>query len=154
MGGGGRINVGLAASQTDDPWLMMLEAEFVSKLCFLNDISLRHKLYRVCRIAYWNSTRTSNASWEATMEPVHVSTDGFLFLHDDDAVVLTCGKRLAKAKALLGFVLAEYIDGDDEEPTRTDCVEKYMMDALAKHHAYTEKSSRNQQRSQSASSLR
>ena len=88
------------------------------------------------------------------MEPIHVSTDGSLFLHDDDAVVLTCGKRLAKAKALLGYVLAEYIDGDDEEPTRTDCVQKYMMDALAKHHAYTEKSSRNQHRSQSASFLR
>jgi hypothetical protein len=38
------ITVGLTASQVDDPWLVLLDAEYVGKLCFLNDISLRHKL--------------------------------------------------------------------------------------------------------------
>ena len=121
----------------DDPWLIMLDAEYVGKICFLNDISHRHKLYRICRIAYWNSTRTRHASWEATMEPVHVSPDGAIFIHDDDAVVMTCGKRISKARALLGYVLAQYVNGDDEEPTRTDCVDKYVMDAMQKHDAYT-----------------
>ena len=128
----------------DDPWLVMLDAEYVGKLCFLNDISLRHKLYRICRIAYWNSTRTRHASWEATMEPVHVSQDGSVFIHDDDAVVMTCGKRIAKARSLLGYVLAEYVDGDDQEPTRTDCVDKYVMDAMHKHLAYSSKATRSQ----------
>ncbi len=83
------------------------------------------------------------------MEPVHVSQDGSVFIHDDDAVVMTCGKRIAKAKSLLGYVLAEYFDGDDEEPTRTDYVDKYVMDAMLKHLAYSSK-----HRNQSASSLR
>ena len=122
----------------------MLDAEYVGKLCFLNDISLRHKLYCICRIAYWNSTRTRHASWEATMEPVHVSQDGSVFIHDDDAVVMTCGKRIAKARSLLGYVLAEYVDGDDQEPTRTDCVDKYVMDAMHKHLAYSSKATRSQ----------
>jgi hypothetical protein len=76
------------------------------------------------------------------MEPVHVSQDGSVFIHDDDAVVMTCGKRIAKAKSLLGYVLAEYVDGDDEEPTRTDCVDKYVMDAMLKHLAYSSKETR------------
>jgi hypothetical protein len=73
------------------------------------------------------------------MEPVHVSADGSLFDHDDDAVVLSCGKRLAKDRALLGYILAEYVHGDAEH-TRTNYVDKYMMYALDKHHAYTAKS--------------
>jgi hypothetical protein len=147
------INVGLSASQADDPWLVLLEAEYVGKLCFLNDISLRHKLYRICKISYWDSSRTRNASWEATMEPVHVSQYDDFYVHDDDTVIMTCGKRLVKARSLLGYVLAEYVDGDDADPTRTDCVDKYIMDALAKHHAYTAKSNRVQSRALSASSL-
>ena len=74
------------------------------------------------------------------MEPVHVSKDDSFFVHDDDAIIMTCGKRLVKARSLLGYILAEYVDGDDADPTRTDCVDKYLMDALAKHHAYTAKS--------------
>ena len=73
------------------------------------------------------------------MEPVHVSKDDTFIIHDDDAVVMTCGKRLVKARSLIGYVLAEYVDGDDADPTRTDCVDKYIMDALVKHHAYSAK---------------
>ncbi len=76
------------------------------------------------------------------MKPVHVSEDDIFFVHDDDAVVMTCGKRLVKARLLIGYVLAEYVDGDDADPTRTDCVDKYIMNALAKHHAYTVKANR------------
>ena len=133
------VAVGLTATQIDDPWLVMLDEEYVGKLCFLNDVSLRHKLFRICKIAYWNSTRTRHASWEATMEPVHVAADGTPFVHDDDVVVMSTGQRLTKASALLGYVLAEYVDGDDAEPTRSDCVDKYVMDAMQKHVAYTSK---------------
>jgi len=133
------IAVGLTATQIDDPWLVMLDEEYVGKLCFLNDVSLRHKLFRICKIGYWNSTRTRHASWEATMEPVHVASDGTPFVHDDDVVVMSTGQRLTKASALLGYVVAEYVDGDDAEPTRSDCVDKYVMDAMQKHVAYTSK---------------
>jgi hypothetical protein len=34
--------------------------------------------------------------------------------HDDDAVVMTCSKRISKARALMGYVLAQYVNGDDE----------------------------------------
>jgi hypothetical protein len=87
------------------------------------------------------------------MEPVHVSKDDTFIIHDDDAVVMTCGKRLVKARSLIGYVLAEYVDGDGADSTRTDCVDKYIIDALAKHHAYTAKSNRVQSRAPSASSL-
>ncbi len=39
-----QIAIGLAATQVDDPWLVMLDQEYFGKLCFLNDVSLRHKL--------------------------------------------------------------------------------------------------------------
>ncbi len=64
------------------------------------------------------------------MEPVHVSPEGSVFIHDDDAVVMSAGRRVTKASALLGYVLVEYVDGDEADPTRTDCVDKYVMDAL------------------------
>ncbi len=140
-----QIAIGLTATQVDGPWLVMLDQEYVGKLCFLNDVSLRHKLYRICKIAYWNSTRTRNASWEAiTMEPVHVANDGDCFVHDDDVVNMASGQRLTKTSSLLGYVLAEYVDGDETEPTRTDCVDKYVMDAMHKHLAYTSKANRSQ----------
>ena len=71
------------------------------------------------------------------MEPVHVSPESSVFIHNDDAVVMSAGHRVTKASALLGYVLAEYVDGDDADPTRTDCVDIYIMDALKKHGAYT-----------------
>ena len=46
------LAIGKNVKQTDDPWLIDLEREYVNKLCFLDDISLRHKLYRICRIAF------------------------------------------------------------------------------------------------------
>jgi hypothetical protein len=59
--------VRLKAMQSDNPWLVELDREYIGKLCFLHDISLRHKLYRICRVAYWPSTKTRYASWEETM---------------------------------------------------------------------------------------
>ncbi len=46
------------------------------------------------------------------------------------------GVRLTKSKVLLGYVLAQYIDGDDEEPTRSDCVDLYIENAIEKLEAY------------------
>jgi hypothetical protein len=119
--------------QFDDPWLVELDREYVGKLCFLHDISLRHKLYRICRVAYWPSTKTRYASWEGTMEPVYVLDDGSLYQLDDDVVQLTGGKVVTKANKLIGYILAEYIDGDDADPTRSDCVDRYAFHAVEKH---------------------
>jgi hypothetical protein len=36
------IAIGLKVAQTDDPWLLALDQEYVDIVCFLDDISLRH----------------------------------------------------------------------------------------------------------------
>ncbi len=51
------------------------------------------------------------------MEPVHLREDGTLFMRDDDVVRCSNGRIMTKAKAYLGYILAEYVDGDDAEPT-------------------------------------
>jgi hypothetical protein len=134
-----QIAIGLQAAQSDDPWLIELEREYIGKFCFLHDISLRHKLYRICKIAYWPSTASRYASWEGTMEPVHLRTDGTVFMHDDDVVRCSNARIMTKAKAYLGYILAEYVDGDEAEPTRSDCVDRYIMNALQKHEAFLHK---------------
>ena len=130
------LAIGLKVTQSDDPWLLLLDKEYVHQLCFLHDISLRHKLYRICRIAFWPSTKKRYASWEGTMEPVHVNPDATLYQLDEDVVRLSNGKTTTMADKLIGYILAEYIDGDDAEPTRSDCVDRYIFNALEKHAAY------------------
>jgi hypothetical protein len=128
--------VGLKATQMDDPWLVTLDREYVIKLCFLHDISLRHKLYRIFRIAYWPSTKMRYTSWEGTMEPVHEHSDGTLYRPDEDVVRLSNGATMTRANKLMGYILAKYIDGDDAEQTRSDYVDRYAFNAIEKHHAY------------------
>jgi hypothetical protein len=128
--------VSVTAAQGDDPWLVFLTDEYVGKNCFLNDIAERHKLYRVCKIAYWTSTKTRYANWEATLEPVHLSPDGQFYVADEDVVIGSKEIRVTKSKVLLGYILAQYIDGDDEEPTRSDCVDLYIENAIEKLKAY------------------
>jgi hypothetical protein len=43
--------------------------------------------------------------------------DGDPFLHDDDVVPCSGGKRLMKSTALLGYVLVEYVGGDSKADT-------------------------------------
>ena len=124
------------AQQTDDPWLLFLSKEYIGKICFLDDIAERHKLYRVANIAYWTSTKTRYANWEATLEPIHLDSNGNFYVADEDVVLGPKGVRLTKAKVLLGYILAQYIDGDDAEPTRTECVDLYIENAMEKLKAY------------------
>ena len=126
----------LQATQVDDPWLIFLTREYVGKICFLHDIAERHKLYRVCNIAYWTSTKTRYANWEATLEPIHIATSGEFYVADDDVVVGPKEIRITKSKVLLGYIAAQYIDGDEEEPTRTECVDLYVENAMEKLKAY------------------
>ena len=126
----------LQATQMDDPWLIFLTTQYVGKICFLHDIADRHKLFRVSNIAYWTSTKTRFANWEATLEPVHLSPSGDLYVADEDVIVGPKGLRITKSNVLLGYILAQYIDGDDEEPTRTECVDLYVENALEKLKAY------------------
>jgi hypothetical protein len=124
------------AQQVDDPWLLQLELDYKGQVCFLHDIAARHKLYRVARISYWPSTKSHYANWEATLEPIHLSTDGSYFVHDDDSVIGPAGKRITKAKSYRGYIVAQYIHGDDEDPERTVCVDEYIANALTKHATY------------------
>ena len=43
---------------------------------------------------------------------------------------------MTKSSKLVGYILAQYIDGDEEAPTRTECVDLYIEDAVPKHRAY------------------
>ena len=124
------------STQADDPWLIFLTNEYVGKICFMHDIPERHKLYRVCNIAYWTSTTKRYANWEATLEPVDLLASGLFEVPDEHTVLGPKGVRLTKSKALLGYVLAQYIDGDEAEPTRSDCVDLYIENALVKLKAY------------------
>jgi hypothetical protein len=124
------------AEQVDDPWLLLLEQDYKGQVCFVHDIAARHKLYRVASISYWASTKYAFANWEATLEPIHLGSDGSCYVHDDDSVIGPNGNKITKAKSLRGYIIAQYIDGDDEEPERTHCVNTYMTNALAKHSSY------------------
>ena len=139
------------ATQADDPWLLFLTDEYVGKICFLYDIADRHKSYRVCKIQYWTSTKSRYANWEATMEPVYLTTSGNFEVADEDCIVGPNGVRLTKSKVLLGYILAQYIDGDDEEPTRTECVDLYIENAIEKLKAYLYKLANSQQLSKAKS---
>ena len=75
------------------------------------------------------------------MEPVHGHPDGTLYRLDEDVVRLSNGATMTRANKLIGYILAEYIDGDDAEPTRSDCVDRYAFNAIEKQHAYLLKTS-------------
>ena len=55
---------------------------------------------------------------------------------DEDTILGPSGVRLTKSKVLIGYILAQYIDGDDEEPTRSECVDIYIENAIEKLKAY------------------
>ena len=106
-------------------------------------------MYRVCNIAYWTSNKTRYANWEATLEPVHLLSTGLFGVADEDTILGPSGLRLTKSKVLLGYILAQYIDGDEEEPTRSDCVDIYIENAIDKLKAYLFKLQQNQRLKQS-----
>ena len=89
-----------AATQGDDPWLLFLEAQYLAKLCFIDDTAERHKLFRVAKISYWPSTKDRYANWEATLEPVHLDTTGEPFVADADVVLGPNGKPVPLPKPL------------------------------------------------------
>ncbi len=124
------------AAQVDDPWLLLLEQEYRGQVCFVNDIAARHKLYGVAKIAYWSSTKYEYANWEAALEPIHLSSDGSYYVHDNHSVVGPNGTRVTMAKCLRGYILAQYLNGDEEDPERTVCVDEYMTHALERNAAY------------------
>ncbi len=126
------------ATQADDPWLLFLTETYVGKICFLHDIAERHMLYRVSNIAYWtsNKTRYTNREATSTLEPVHLTLTGEFVVADEDSIVGPNGVRLTKSKVLLGYILAQYIDGDEEEQTRSECVDLYIENAIEKPQVY------------------
>ena len=73
------------------------------------------------------------------MEPVYLHEDGTVFMREEDVVRCSNGRLMTKARAFLGYILAEYIDGDEAEPTRSDCVDRYIMNSLQKHEAFVRK---------------
>ena len=70
------------------------------------------------------------------MEPIHLRPSGLFEVADEDTILGPSGARITKSKVLIGYILAQYIDGDDEEPTRSDCVDDYIENAIEKLKAY------------------
>jgi hypothetical protein len=77
---------------------------------------VQYPLTRVARISYWVSTKYEYANWEATLEPIHLAQDVSCFVHDDDSVIGPNGNKITKAKSYLGYIVAQYVDGDDKDP--------------------------------------
>jgi hypothetical protein len=67
---------------------------------------------------------------------VNLLPSGDFQVPDENTVLGPNSVRLTKSKALLGYILAQYIDGDDEESTRSDCVDLYIENAIDKLKAY------------------
>ena len=67
-----------------------------------------------------------------TLEPVDLLASGLFEVPDEHTVLGPKGVRLTKSKALLGYVLAQYKDGDEAEPTRSECLDLYIENALVK----------------------
>jgi hypothetical protein len=65
-----------------------------------------------------------------------MTASGEFAVANEDTIVGPKGARLTKSKLLIGYILAQYIDGDEEEPTRSDCVDLYIENALEKLKAY------------------
>ncbi len=61
---------------------------------------------------------------------------GLFEVADADTILEPSGARITKSKVLIGYILARYIDGNDEEPTRSDCVDDYIENAIEKLNAY------------------
>ena len=118
--------------------------EFFFSARHCREAQVRHKLYRVCNIAYWTSNKTRYSNWEATLEPVHLLPSGLFEVANEDTILGPKGVRLTKSKVLLGYILAQYIDGDEEEPTRSYCVDEYIENAIEKLKAYLYKLQQNQ----------
>ena len=69
-------------------------------------------------------------------KPIHLAADGSYFVHDNDSVLGPNGTRVTMAKCYRGYILAQYIDGDDQEHQRTVCVDEYMTNALERNALY------------------
>ena len=80
--------------------------------------------------------KQSPALSRKTLEPVHLLSSGLFEVADEDTIIGPSGVRITKSKVLLGYILAQYIDGDDEEPTRSDCIDLYMENAIDKLKSY------------------
>ncbi len=70
------------------------------------------------------------------MEPIHLSCDGSYYVHDNDSVIGPTGMKITKANSCKGYIVAQYIYGDDEEPERTVSVDEYIANTLIKHATY------------------
>ncbi len=97
-------------ASTDEPWLTKLHAEWVGKVLYDGGY------YRVVDILYvHNKGNNRYPCWEATSEPVYLHNGEFV-VHDRNVTLASNGTRVTLKSSLVGFALAEYSNGDKEEP--------------------------------------
>ena len=97
-------------ASSDDPWLTKLHAEWVGKVLYDGGY------FRVVDILYvHNKGNNRYPCWEATSEPVHLHNGEFV-VHDRNVTLASNGTRVTLKSSLVGFALAEYSNGDKEDP--------------------------------------
>jgi hypothetical protein len=106
----------LNAQQTDDPWLLFFTNTLGSYASSIILQSATNYIVFATLPIGRASTKNRYANWEATLELIHLDpSPGLFYVADEDVVLGPKGVRLTKAKVLLGYILAQYIDGDDAE---------------------------------------
>jgi hypothetical protein len=107
-------DIAVDSAPVDDIWLVKLSAQYIGTL--LLD---RGHYYRCFNVQYVGNEKSQSglfACWEATCEPV-VKTDGLWNVPDQHFVVdYTTGHRCLKEQSTEGFTVADYRNGNNEDP--------------------------------------
>ncbi len=115
----------ILATPKDDPVYLQLRDKYVGCVLYDNETRASHKLFRVVAIQYVQSYTAGRLScWEATCEPIYrdAATGKFVVPHE----LLVEGSGVIHTNALMGYALAEYPNGGDEDPTFLPWLDHYI----------------------------
>jgi hypothetical protein len=102
------------AAPVDDVWLLQFSEKY--KGAILLDEGHYYRCFNVQYVGNEKSKRGLFACWEATCEPV-VKTDGLWIVSDHHFVAdSTTGNRQLKEQSIEGFTVADYRNGNNEDP--------------------------------------
>ena len=117
------------AVPVDDPFLIKLEKKYNG--AYLFDFEDAFATYRVDKISFVPNDNDGNPNppaFEATCIEVLKRPDGHWAPKAEDVVETSTGREIVKAKAYVGYALAELID--PENPTPRDWVDQYVSKHL------------------------
>jgi hypothetical protein len=113
------------ATPTDDPVYVELDAKYVHKILYDYETRATAKLFRIVSIQFVRSYTASRSScWEATCEPVYRDAmTGSFHVPSEKQVP---GSHVTLTHALVGYCVAEYVNGIEAEPTYLPWVDQYI----------------------------